>query len=75
MLVDHCLVYPFQSVMSIVSELGRLQWKLKGVLNLNFRPFSFELNKNRFFKMNFELGFRDLRLQKPKIFKLLFPLS
>jgi len=32
----------------------------KGVLNPNFRPFSFELQKNRFFKINFYLGFRVL---------------
>jgi len=29
----------------------------KRVLNPNFRPFSFGLNKNRFFKINFDLGF------------------
>jgi len=34
---------------------------LEGVLNHNFRPFSFELNKKKFFiKMNFDLGFRVL---------------
>jgi len=37
--------------------------RVKGVLNPNYRPFSLEfseLNKNRFFKMNFYLGFRVL---------------
>jgi len=48
---------------------------VKGVLNPNIRPFSFELNKNIYFKINFDLGFRVLRLRKLKIFKLLFPLS
>jgi len=48
---------------------------LKGILNPNFRPFSFELNKNRFFKMNFDLVFRVLWPQKLKIFKIIFPLS
>jgi len=33
---------------------------VKGVLNPNFRPFSFELKKNRFFEINFDLGFRVL---------------
>jgi len=33
---------------------------IKGVLNPNFRPCSFELKKVRFFKMNFDLGFRVL---------------
>jgi len=33
---------------------------IKGVLNLNFRPFSFELKKKRFLKINFDLGFRVL---------------
>jgi len=32
----------------------------KGVLNPNFLPFSFELKKNRFFEINFDLGFRVL---------------
>jgi len=36
------------------------QRSLKGVLNPNFRPYNFELNKNRFFKMNFDLGFKVL---------------
>jgi len=48
---------------SVEFSLGR-GWvapPLKGVLNPIFRPFSFELNKkNRFFKMNFDLGFRVL---------------
>jgi len=33
---------------------------VKGILNPNFRPFSFELKKKRFFKMNFDLGFKVL---------------
>jgi len=32
----------------------------KGVLNPNFRPFSFKLKKLRFFEINFDLGFRVL---------------
>jgi len=48
---------------------------IKGALNPNFRSFSFELNKNRFFKINFDLGFRVLLLRKLHIFKILFPLS
>jgi len=48
---------------------------VKGVLNPSFWPFSFELNKNRFFKMNFDLGFRVLRPRKLKIFKIFFPLE
>jgi len=35
---------------------------LKGVLNPNFRSFSFELEKNKFFKINFDLGRRAGRL-------------
>jgi len=31
---------------------------VKRVLNPNFRPFSFELKKIRFFEINFGLGFR-----------------
>jgi len=31
----------------------------KGVLNPNFRSFSFELNKKYIFKMNFDLGFKS----------------
>jgi len=33
---------------------------VKGVLNPNFLPFSFELKKLRFFEINFELGSRFL---------------
>jgi len=33
---------------------------IKEVLNSNFRPFSLELKKIRFFKINFDLGFRVL---------------
>jgi len=36
----------------------------KGVLNFNFRPFSFELRKIRFFVINFDLGFRVLWTRK-----------
>jgi len=46
---------------------------LKGVLNPNFRPFSIELKKIRFFKINFYLGFRGLWPQTLKIFEILFP--
>jgi len=54
--------------------------KFKGVLNPNFRPFSFELKKIRFFKINFfkinfDLGFRVLWSRTLNIFKILFPLS
>jgi len=41
----------------VVSLLGKT---LKGVLNPNFRPVSFELKKYRFFEINFDLGFRVL---------------
>jgi len=37
-----------------------LKFGLKRVLNSNFRPFSFELKKIRFFEINFDLGFRVL---------------
>jgi len=50
---------------------------IKGILNLNFRPFSFELKKKkiRFFEINFNLGFRVLLPRTLKIFKILFSLS
>jgi len=38
------------------------------VLNPNFRPFSFELKKIRFFKINFDFGFRVLWPRTLKIF-------
>jgi len=37
-----------------------LEKTLKGVLNPNFRLFSLELKKIRFFKVYFDLGFRVL---------------
>jgi len=33
---------------------------IKGVLNPNFRPISFELKKIRLLEINFDLGFRVL---------------
>jgi len=51
---------------------------IKGVLNPNFLPFSFELNKkNRFFEINFDLGFRVLwpwKLKSKDIW-IFFPLQ
>jgi len=48
---------------------------IKGVLNPNFRPFSFELKKIGLFEINFDLGFRVLRPRTLKIFEIVFPLS
>jgi len=40
--------------------ITRAGFGIKGVLNPNFRPFSFELKKIRFFEVNFDLDFRVL---------------
>jgi len=48
---------------------------VKGILNPNFRPFSFELKKIRFFEINFALGFRVLLPRTLKLFEIIFPLS
>jgi len=37
-------------------ENNKVKKQLKGVLNPNFWPFSFEMRKIRYFKINFELG-------------------
>jgi len=46
----------------MIAELN-LHFVLKGMLDSNFRPITFELNKNRFFKINFDLvsEFCDLK--------------
>jgi len=44
----------------VKSQVNKFQLKLKGVLNPNFRPFNFELKKNGFFGINFDLGFKVL---------------
>jgi len=50
-------------------------WKfLKGVLNLIFDHLALNCTKNRFFQINFDLGFRVLWPRKLKIFKILFHL-
>jgi len=43
----------------MVESVG-FEQTFKGVLNPNFRPFSYELKKIRLFEMNYDLGFRVL---------------
>jgi len=62
-------------VWNLLLELVVISSTLKGGLNPNFQPFSFELRKNRFFEMNFDLGFRVQWPQKLKIFEIIFPLA
>jgi len=61
---------------SVLSFLRKTQKPLKGVLNPNFRPCSFEFNKNRLFKMKFDLSFKSSVTSKTEdILKLFFPLA
>jgi len=59
-----CILLHVYSRTTASSQLRENKQKLhslfKGVFNPNFRPFSFELKKLRFFEINFELGFKVL---------------
>jgi len=41
-------------------SINEMAESFKGVLDPNFRPFSFELKKIKLFKISFELGFKVL---------------
>jgi len=57
---EACRKRQVSSANNFVSQLIEFRENVKGVLNPNFRLISFELNKNKFFKINFNLGFRVL---------------
>jgi len=61
--------------MAYLQERRYASSTVKGVLNPNFPLFSFKLKKIKFFKINFDLGFRVLWPQTLKIFEILFPFS
>jgi len=49
-----------ENVFKRISANSNPNNNLKGVLNPNYRPFSFKMKKFRFFTINFNLGFRVL---------------
>jgi len=62
-------------ILSQVENWKSHEENLKGVLNPNFRLFSFELNKHRFFEMNFDLVSKFCDLGNWRCLKLFFHLE